>query len=134
MEDIVMEYKKTERRMPKCLECGSQIRYGRKDKKFCCDDCRTRHYNEMTKNGRAYRRRTLSMLAKNYALLENVLRSGASAIDLADIVSLGFVPGCVTFCCRSRNHEEFACYDIKYRMSENRLYAISKIRNVSVSL
>lgn len=128
------EYKKFERRMPKCLECGDQIKYGRKDKKFCCEDCKTRHYNNLARSGRVYKRRVMQMLAKNYELLDGLVKAGEESVDLADIVSLGFTPEMVTYCNRSHRNFEFACYDIKYRMSENRLYSISKIRNVSLPL
>ena len=60
-----MEYVKRERKLPVCLECGDKIRYGRSDKKFCCEDCKTRHYNNLAKGSRAYRRRVISRLARN---------------------------------------------------------------------
>ena len=44
-----MEYAKKERKIPVCLECGDKIKYGRMDKKFCCDECKVRHNNKMAK-------------------------------------------------------------------------------------
>ena len=71
--------KNIERHMPKCLECGDQIRYGRTDKKFCCDECKNRHYNNLAKGSRTFRRKVLSMLSGNYDVLNEILRSGASS-------------------------------------------------------
>lgn len=131
---MTMEYKKNQRRMSKCLECGDKIRYGRKDKKFCCEDCKTKYFNAIAKDGRAYKRRILNMLSKNYDLLETLIKAGYEEIDLADIIAMGFAPDLVTFSHRTRRHDECRCFDIKYRKSETRLYEISKIQNVSLPL
>ncbi len=129
-----MEYKKWERVIPVCLECGDKIKYGRTDKKFCSDDCRNRHFNNKLKEGRAYRRKVLTLLQKNYDLLDELIKSGIESADFADLVTLGFTPDAVTFYHRSRRHDDFACFDIKYKMSESRIYSISKIQNVSLPL
>ena len=129
-----MEYKKWERVIPVCLECGDKIKYGRTDKKFCSDDCRNRHFNNKLKEGRAYRRKVLTLLQKNYELLDELIKSGIDSADFADLVTLGFTPDAVTFYHRSRRHDDFACFDIKYKMSESRIYSISKIQNVSLPL
>ena len=129
-----MEYKKWERVIPVCLECGDKIKYGRTDKKFCSDDCRNRHFNNKLKEGRAYRRKVLTLLQKNYDLLDELIKSGIESADFADLVTLGFTPDAVTFYHRSRRHDDFACFDIKYKMSESRIYSISKLQNVSLPL
>ena len=129
-----MEYKMMERSTDVCLECGDKIRYGRTDKKFCCDDCRNRHYNTKLKSGRMYRRRVLSMLNKNYELLDEVLRAGKDSADYTYMLTLGFNPDTVTFCHHSRRHDVYACFDITYKMSGERIYSISKIQNVSLPL
>lgn len=115
--------------MPICLECGDRIRYGRTDKKFCCDDCRMRHYNEMAKAGRAFRRRTLKALNRNYELLEGLYKAGLDSIDLMDLVSMGFTPTAMTSWRKSGRHDEYSCFDIKYIMTGTRVYSISKIQN-----
>lgn len=129
-----MEYKKHERHMPLCLECGNQIRYGRTDKKFCCDDCKTRHHNNLAKAGRIYKSKVNAVLGRNYEILEEVIRSGADVADLGDLMALGFAPGMVTSYRRRGKHDEFDCYDIRYIMTRTRLFSIRKIRNLSVNL
>ena len=129
-----MEEKKRERCIPSCLECGDKIKYGRTDKKFCSDDCRNRHYNSKLRMGRTYRRRTLAMLDKNYELLEEILKSGQDSADFTYLTTMGFNPDAVTFCHHSRRHDIYACFDITYKMSERRIYSISKIQNVSLPL
>ena len=130
-----MEYKKWERRMPVCLECGDKIRYGRKDKKFCCDECKNRHNNKMAKFSRANRRKVMAMLTKNYMILDQMLRSGIASVEITDLISEGFVPDCVTGFHKNRfQAHEYSCFDIKYKMTDSRVYSISKIRNVSLNL
>ncbi len=120
--------------MPKCLQCGTQIKYGRTDKKFCCDECRNRHYNEQTKSGRAFRRKILSQLVTNYDVLDTLFKAGISSVDMIDAVTMGFVPGIVTSYRRVGKHDEFGCFDIRYIMTKMRIYSISKLENVSVHL
>lgn len=126
--------KKIVRNMPKCMHCGDQIKYGRTDKKFCCDECRNRHYNEQTKAGRTFRRKVLSQLMNNYDVLDSLFKAGVSSIELIDAVNMGFVPGMVTSYRRVGKHDEFCCFDIKYIMTNMRIYSISKLENVSLNL
>ena len=130
----VMRYERKLRVMPKCLHCGEKIRYGRTDKKFCCEDCRVEHHNERMRDSRAFRRRVLSQLSSNYNLLSTLLQSGADSILLTDIVAMGFAPGVVTSYSRAGKHDEFGCFDIKYRMTATKLCSIIKIQNVSFNL
>ena len=129
-----MDYKSYIRHMPVCLECGDRIRYGRTDKKFCCDECKTRHYNRQTKNARSFRRKILTQLDRNYRILDSILRSGMTSADITDLLSMGFSPAMVTSCKCLRARIEYTCFDIKYIMTPSRLYSISKIQNVSVPL
>ena len=130
-----MEYgKKIVRRMPKCLHCGDQIKYGRMDKKFCCDECKTHYYNVKNKSARAFRRRVLAQLMGNYEILDTMFKSGIYSIELIDAVAMGFAPGIITSYRRVGKHDEFCCFDIKYIMTKMRIYSISKLENVSLNL
>lgn len=131
----IMKYVRKEKRMPVCLECGDKIKYGRSDKKFCCEECKNRHNNKMAKFSRANRRKIMGMLARNYAILEQLIRSGIKSAEITDLISEGFVPDCVTGFHKNRfQSDEFSCFDIKYKMTDSRVYSISKIRNVSLNL
>ena len=126
--------KKYARHMPRCLECGDQIRYGRTDKKFCSERCKAKHHNDQAKAGRAFRHKVMGMLNRNYEILEEIIMSGADSVDLIDLMSLGFVPDMVTSYRRSGKHDHYTCYDIKYIMTSTRLFSIMKIQNLSVNL
>lgn len=130
-----MSYVRKEKKMPVCLECGDRIGYGRSDKKFCCDDCKARHYNKLAKGSRAYRRRVMNSLTRNYQILEQLLRAGETSVELTDLMSVGFSPDAVTGFHKNRfKSDEYWCFDIKYRMTDSRVYSISKLQNVSLNL
>lgn len=129
-----MDYKSHVRHMPVCLECGDRIRYGRTDKKFCCEECRTRHNNRQAKGSRTFRRKVLKQLDRNYEILESLLNHGLTSADMTDLMSMGFSSGLVTSCRRLRSRMEYTCFDIKYIMTPGGLSSISKIQNVSVPL
>ena len=130
----LMRYERKLRVLPKCLHCGEKIRYGRTDKRFCCEDCRVGYHNGQMRDSKAFRRRVLSQLSSNYNLLSTVLHSGADSILLSDMLAMGFVPGIVTSYSRVGKHDEFGCFDIKYRMTATKLSSIIKIQNVSLNL
>lgn len=127
---VRMEYKKSERKIPVCLECGDKIKYGRVDKKFCCDKCRNRYNNELAKSGRALKRKVLKHLSRNYEILDNVFRAGYESVDLVELVAKGFNPGIVTSCSKVKGHNEYGCFDIKYIMTATRIYSVVKIQNI----
>lgn len=122
-------YKKRERHIPVCLECGDRIRYGRSDKKFCSDECRNRNYNERSKKSRSYKRRVIGILLRNYDILEGLLNSDVSSADLMGLVSSGFVPSLMTSSRKCGAHYECGCFDIRYIMTQTRIYSIAKIEN-----
>lgn len=132
---IVMDYdKKYVRHMPRCLECGDQIRYGRTDKKFCSEKCKAKHHNDLAKAGRSFKHKIIGIINRNYEILEEILWAGTESVDLLDLMAQGFVPDVVTSYRRKGKHDVYTCYDIKYIMTRTRLYSIMKIQNLSVNL
>lgn len=124
-----MSYKKYERHIPVCLECGDEIRYGRTDKKFCCEECRTKHNNALARSSRILKRRVMKVLTRNYEILSSLHKAEVESIDLIDIMSMGFIPSVVTSYRKSGRHDEYSCFDIKFIMTNTRVYSISKIQN-----
>ena len=129
-----MSYAKTPRRTAHCLHCGDKISYGRTDKKYCCEDCRVSHHNELSKGSRTFRRRLMARLLANYELLERLVMSGIESIPLIELVSMGFNPDLMTSCRKTGCHMQYSCFDIIYIMTQTRVSSISKIQNVSLNL
>lgn len=129
-----MEYKKREENVQVCLECGDEIRYGRKDKRFCSPRCKNRYHNALTIQSRNHHNRVLAMLHRNYDILERLLVAGRDGADIMELVNLGFTPNMLTSCSRSGKHTVHACFDIRYIMTGSRIYSIAKIQNNSLNL
>ena len=125
----IMGYKKYERHLPVCLECGDTIRYGRTDKKFCCDECRAKNFNEKAKKSRLFKRRIMSALSRNYSILERLIKSDVDSADMISLASMGFSPTIMTSYRKYGSHDECGCFDIRYIMTKTRIYSISKIQN-----
>lgn len=125
---------RNEEESPRCLECGDEIVYGRKDKKFCSDDCRNRHHNHHHRSCRQYKRMVTVILDKNYEILDELVRSGIEAIWVADAIALGFNPAYVTSYRKHGTRSMCHCYDICYVTTDNRMTSISKIQNLSLPL
>lgn len=121
------EYIKRSRHISTCLECGEQIRYGRSDKKFCCEECRVRHNNAMARSSRINRRMVFKALTRNYEILEGLVERGVRSVSLLDVQGMGFSPSYVTSHIRTRKHDVYSCFDIRYTMTEGRLFSIMKI-------
>lgn len=79
------------------------------------------------KAGRSYRRRVMKAIVGNYDILDRLLKAGVTSIGLLDIVNMGFVLDVVTSHHRVRRHDEYACFDIKYIMTQSRISSIMKI-------
>ena len=112
---------------PVCLECGDEIAYGRSDKKFCSSSCRYRYHNEKYHNSRNVRLRIMGTLDRNYAILEKLLKLEIRSISLGDLAQMGYNKEFVTSCHRIGGHEEYRCFDIKYRCSDSRVFSIEKV-------
>ncbi len=129
-----MKYKLIDKDAGKCLECGDDMGYGRSDRKFCSDSCRKRHHNQKIREGQLLRRRVTRAIDRNYEILEQLLNAKISSLSLADAVGMGFVPGFVTSFFKTRSRIQLCCYDIKYSMSDSRIFGISRIQNLSLPL
>jgi hypothetical protein len=70
----------------------------------------------------------------NYQVLDSFFRAGIQSVNIIDAVTMGFAPGLMTSHRRVGKHDEFCCFDIKYIMTNMRIYSISKLENVSVPL
>ena len=131
---FIMGYGKYVRNIPRCLECGDKISYGRTDKKFCCEECRMKYHYSSRKTSGSLRRKILAMLSRNYSILEELVDSERESVDLVELASMGFVPGIVTSYRRIGKHDVYCCFDIKYIMTRTRIYSLMKIQNLSVNL
>ena len=110
-----------------CLECGDEIAYGkRSDSKFCCDACRqtwhNRHRNQMYR----VKEKVDRILENNYRILLRLYESHTYSVALPLLKEMGFQPEYATTSIHSRSSMMMSCYDITYRMSEQKIFFIKK--------
>lgn len=110
-----------------CLECGDVIRFGRPDKKFCCETCKNRYHNRLEKTSRSYRVKVRSTLARNYGVLNDLVKLGISRMSLFELRAMGYDPQFVTAAIPVGKRTEFMCYDIRFRQTGIQLSHITKI-------
>ena len=110
---------------PRCLECGDEIVYGRSDKKFCGVSCRARYHNREAGSSKS-RMRILSILDRNYSILEGLLSLEITSIGNAELGALGFNHEVITSSAKIRGHTEVSCFDIRYFRSETKIFNIHR--------
>lgn len=109
-----------------CLECGT-VFYGRKDKHFCNASCKNKWHNRLLRERRKYRMETVSVLARNYEILEGLLKEGRQSAGLAELSELGFEPDYVTGHRKGRcRHDEYSCFDLCYYRSATRIFNLRR--------
>ena len=73
----------------KCLYCGEPI-FGRMDKKFCCDSCRNSYNYEKTHKQTNLVRNVNAILARNYAILQELNVSGKTSVTQRQLAEKKF--------------------------------------------
>ena len=76
----------------KCLECGTEI-YGRIDKKFCSDQCRTTFNNRSQATQNKYIRKVNYILRKNRRIMEELISNtekNVKRVKRNDLLEKGF--------------------------------------------
>ncbi|HBN01167.1 MAG TPA: hypothetical protein DD383_00805 [Rikenellaceae bacterium] len=120
-------YKTEEEQRGRCLECGDVLPYGRSDMKFCCVSCKSRYHYVNVGHLKGIRLRTIGALDRNHEILVSLLDKGVTSINNSDLAQMGYRFDCVTSYHKVRNHNEYRCYDIKYFMTENRIFELSRV-------
>lgn len=114
-----------------CLNCGKPLT-GRPDKVFCCVSCKNEWHNHINGSEKRKRDQVFRILWSNYKLLELLLDMGSDKAELHSLTDLGFRPEYMTGHVRPRGRrDEYYCMDIRYNMTEARLY---NIRRASIQL
>ncbi len=121
MEEPLSEDRRT------CPVCGKQLPAGRSDMRFCSVECKNRYHNLRGGRYRNYRVRVMNALDRNHAILERMLQQGIRSIDKFNMLSLGFIPEYCSSCCRIRGHLEYTCFDIRYHVSDSRIWGIERV-------
>lgn len=72
-----------------CLDCGGKL-VGRRDKKFCCDQCRSSYFNKMHAEHNHYMRKINNVLRKNRRILQDFFHRGMTRVGSGLLQHKGF--------------------------------------------
>lgn len=111
-----------------CLECGDEIVYGRKGRKFCSEECKNTYHNRKHHHSRTVRLRILGILDRNYSVLEKLLRLDIRSVSLGDLALMGYNKEFVTSYHKVGSHDEYSVFDIKYCCSSSRVFHIERVQ------
>lgn len=111
----------------RCLECGEPVPYGRNDRLYCCDSCKNRHNYGERKLSIRNRTNVMRILTRNYSVLRTLLRENIPSLDIAQMIFRGFNPDYMTGCRRRPRYSECSCFDIRYNLTETRIFSIARM-------
>ena len=102
-----------------CLECNDAFR-GRSDKKFCSDDCRSRHYHKRKGNQISRVRGINYILKRNRSILDKFTQEGKRKVRRNKLLELGFSFEFFTHMKENTSGTQFKfCYDQGYSTRED---------------
>lgn len=101
-----------------CLQCGAPF-YGRTDKKFCDDQCRSAYHNQLNSSFTNQMRLTHRRLRKNWRILTHYFREGTRAVEYTSIHKEGFIPDIMTGIARRGDTVIYRCYEYAYEIRED---------------
>ncbi|MCG8320156.1 MAG: hypothetical protein MI921_11680 [Cytophagales bacterium] len=102
----------------KCLACGCQIQ-GRADKKFCAEQCRNNHYNQLNRDANLHVRNVNNILRKNRRILATLNPTGSGKVHRDRLLIQGFDFEHFTNCHRTRLGTIYYCYEQGYMTIDN---------------
>ncbi len=113
--------------MKNCLYCGKEI-VGRKDKKYCDDQCRNSYNNQMNSDASDFVRQINGILRKNRKILEDLLPpDGMTKVSVKTLLTSGFNFSHHTHLYTTRAGAVYTyCYEFGYLPLEGDFYLIVK--------
>jgi len=109
-----------------CLDCGTLLR-GRADKKFCDDQCRSNHNNQIKAGFASAIRPVNAILRKNHSILTRLCIGNKVRIKKDELLRNGFNPDYHTHLIQTQNGSTyFFCYEYGYLKLENEMFLIVK--------
>ncbi|GGG74169.1 hypothetical protein GCM10007415_02000 [Parapedobacter pyrenivorans] len=103
----------------KCLDCGALL-FGRSDKKFCDDSCRTNYNNRRNSGESSYLRKVNSILKRNRKILETLNPKSETTVKWRTLISEGFNFDFITDMYETTEGVQYRfCYEYGYSLLDN---------------
>lgn len=97
-----------------CLECNKSIQVGRRDRKFCTQECKSSYHNknnQIKNRNRIYHEKVIH---QNYQIIKSFYKEGKTIIRKTSFDEMGFNFNYFTTIFRSSKNIYFFIYDIGY--------------------
>lgn len=102
-----------------CAECGREV-FGRSDKKFCSDACRSAFNNKSIAGSDKYMRKVHRTLKKNHSILLQLNPEGKTKTHRDQLLKAGFDFDFCTNTYTTKDQKEYRfCYDQGYLLLGN---------------
>ena len=111
--------------VPRCLECGDPLPYGRKDQKYCSKSCKNRSHNREARRWRIRYSSIIGILEKNHDILRHLIQLGVRSIPKEELIQLGYRIGFVTSSGREGRRTVCRCFDIVFFDTETRIAGLT---------
>ena len=107
-----------------CLFCGKAL-MGRRDKKYCGDNCRAQYNNDLNRDANKFVNRINRILKKNRRILESLNPDGKSKVHRDRLLEEGFKFSYYTNEYRTKAGKVYKfCYEHGYLDIGNKMYAL----------
>lgn len=110
----------------RCLECGDPLPYGRTDRKYCSDRCRSRYHNREHLRWRRRFAWVTGILERNYGILDHLVRMGVTSIAKTDLAQLGYNGEFLTSCRKIGRRVVCHCFDIRFEETPSKFQNLSR--------
>jgi len=113
-----------------CLNCGEQIMFGRADKKFCGEACRTDFNNKVKLSKRIqypdFVRNITKILSSNYQIMSKLNTSNKTIVSEQHLKDLGFNFNYHTSCLTTKKGDVYHfCFDQGYlKIKDNQVLLV----------
>ena len=111
--------------VPRCLECGDPLPYGREDQKYCSKSCKNRSHNREARRWRIRYSSIIGILEKNHDILRHLIQLGVRSIPKEELIQLGYRIGFVTSSGREGRRTVCRCFDIVFFDTETRIAGLT---------
>ncbi len=103
----------------KCEECGDKI-FGRQDKRFCTDQCRSTYNNRLNSDSNNFMRNINNILRRNRRILIDQNPNGKAKVHKDKMMELGFNFNYFTNVYRTKKgNVYYFCYEYGYLMLDS---------------
>lgn len=102
-----------------CLFCGASL-LGRRDKKYCDDNCRNNHYYHVNKESNAQIREINNVLIHNRSVLSLLCRGAKKVINKQNLIDKNFDFNYITSFYKTKKGECYKkVYDFAYKINND---------------